>query len=89
MFCFHVDIFIVDCLRRLACFNFFLSNCFFTFGCFSRARQCFLTVSFFSQADEDLKDDSEAVDPLKEATHHSKLEPKSLKVSCWNWVLIG
>jgi hypothetical protein len=32
--------------------------------------------------EEELKEET-VVDPLKEASHHSKLEPKSLKVSNW------
>ncbi len=32
--------------------------------------------------EEEMKEETESVDPLKEATHHSKLEPKNLKVYC-------
>lgn len=31
--------------------------------------------------EEEVKEETESVDPLKEATHHSKLEPKNLKVN--------
>lgn len=34
----------------------------------------------FIQMEEELKEEL-VIDPLKEASHHSKLEPKSLKVS--------